>query len=78
MGTCPGGHTVVPFSISLKLVLREDKKIYWANRHYKVRSQDQEQSKVGLLGKGTFQGNGGKLSSWNSQEKGVLLYVGIN
>jgi len=27
MGTCPGGHTVVSFSISLKLVLREAKKM---------------------------------------------------
>lgn len=34
---------------------------------------------MGLLGKGTCQGNNGKLISQNSQEKaggGILLYVG--
>ena len=38
MGTYPDGHIVVPFSILWKLILREDKKMYWANRHYKVQS----------------------------------------
>jgi len=32
----------------------------------------------GLFGKGTFQGNSGKLISQNSQGKGVSLYVGTD
>lgn len=36
MGTHPNGHIVLPFGILWKLVLRGDKKMYWANRHYKV------------------------------------------
>jgi len=55
MGTL-GGHTVVPFSILWKLVLRGDKKMYWANRHYKVRSYYQEQGISEPIGIGSLPG----------------------
>ena len=72
MGTCPGGHTVVSFSISWKLVLREDKKMYRQTGIAKYDPSTRNRVEVGLLGKETFQGNSDKLISRNSQEKGGI------
>jgi len=71
MGTYPDGHIVVPFCIIWKLILREHNKTYWGtdttnytylydpiHTRYKVQGPGY---RWGLLGKGTFQGNNGKL-----------------
>jgi len=79
MGTRLDGHIVVPVSILWKLVLREDKKMYRQTGITKYDPSTRNRVEVGLLGKGTFQGNNGKLIILKLPGKRrVLLYAGSN
>ena len=71
-GARPDGHTVMPFSILWEWVPRKMIKRTRGTDTTKDNPSTRNRAQVGLLGKGAFWGNNGKLISRNSQEKGGI------